>query len=104
MVLKGGAIVIPESLRQNVLSKAHSTHQGIVHTKQYLRSIVYWPGMSSHIEELCNECRICRQLLPQDELPLSPVERPEGPWLQIGVDIYSFEFDHYLTSQDYFSK
>ena len=60
--------------------------------------------MSSTIEKTCKDCRLCRQLLPQKELPLSPVERPEGPWIQIGVDIYSFGFDHYLTIQDYYSK
>ena len=48
--------------------------------------------------------RICRQLLPQEELPFSPVERPEGPWIQIGLESYSFEFDHYLTIQDYYLK
>ena len=60
--------------------------------------------MSSEIEEMCQGCRICRQLLPQEDLPLSPVERPDGPWIQIGIDIYSMEFDHYLTAQDYHSK
>ena len=60
--------------------------------------------MSSEIEETCKDCRICRQLSPQEDLPLSPVEQPEGPWIQIGIDIYSFEFDHFLTTQDYYSK
>ena len=35
---------------------------------------------------------------------MSPVERPKGPWIQIGIDIYSSEFEHYLTIQDYYSK
>ena len=104
VIIKNGTVIIPESLRQDILAKAHSTHQGIVRTKQFLRIAVYWPGMSSDIEEICKNCRICRQLLPQEELPLSPVERPEGPWIQIGIDIFSFDFDHYLTIHDYYSK
>ena len=100
VIIKNGALIIPGSLRQDILAKAHSTHQGIVRTKQYLRNAVYWPGMSSEIEEMCKEYRICRQLLLQEKLPMSPVEQPKGPWIQIGIDIYSFEFDHYLTIQD----
>ena len=88
IIIKNGAIIIPESLRQDILAEAHSTHQGIVRTKQYLRNAVYWPGMSSEIEKMCKDCRICRQPLPQEELPLSPVERPDGPWIQVGIDIY----------------
>ena len=87
VIIKNGAIIIPERLRQDILAKAHSTHQQIVRTKQYLRNAVYWPGMSTEIEEMCKDCRICRKLLPQEELPLSPVEQPEGPWIQIGIDI-----------------
>ena len=101
VINKNGATIIPESLRQDILAKAHSTHQGIVCTKQYLRNAVDWPGVSSEIEEMCKDCRICRQLLPQEEIHLSPVERPERQWIQIGIDLYSFEFAHYLTIQDY---
>ena len=36
VILKNGAIIIPEALRRDILVKAHSTHQGIVRTKQYL--------------------------------------------------------------------
>ena len=31
-IFKNGVIIIPESLRQDVLAKAHSTHQGTVST------------------------------------------------------------------------
>ena len=104
VITKNGAIIIPESLRLDNFTKVHSTHQGIVRTKQYLRIAVYRPGMSSEIEEMCLDCRICGQFLPQEELHLSPVERPEGPWIQTGMDIYSFESDHHLTIQDFHSK
>ena len=49
VIIKNGTIIIPKSLRQDLLAKAHSTHQGIVRTNQYLRNAVYWPGMSSEI-------------------------------------------------------
>ena len=104
VIIKNGAIIIPESRRQDILAKAHSTHQGNVRTKQYLRNAVYWPETSSEFEEICKDCRICRQHLPQEDVPLSPVEWPERPWIQFGIDLYSFEFDQYLTKQDNCSK
>ena len=104
IILTDGAIVIPKSIRRDILIKAHSTHQGIVRTKQYLRNVVFRSGLSSEIDQMRKDCRICQQILPQDELPLSPVTRPEGPWLQIDIDLYSSEFDHYLTIQDYYSE
>ena len=79
VIIKNGAFIVPESLRQDILAKAYSTHEGIVRTKQYLQNALYWPGMSSEVEEMCKDCRICRQLLPQEKIPLFPVERPEGP-------------------------
>ena len=104
VIIKNGAIIIPECLCQSLLAEAHSTHQGIVRTKQYLQNSVYWSGMSSEIEEMCKDCRICRQLLPQEQFTLFPVERPEGPRTQFGIDIFSFEIDHYLTIQEYYTK
>ena len=65
--MKDGA-VISKSIRRDILVKAHSTHQGDVRTKQCLRSVVYWSVMSSEIEEMRKDCRICQELLPQDEL------------------------------------
>ena len=45
LVLQGSRIVIPEKLRQEMIDPAHEGHQGIVKTKERLRTKVWWSGM-----------------------------------------------------------
>ena len=47
VILRGTRIVPPQSLRDDILSLAHEGHQGIVKTKERLRSagsLVAWSG------------------------------------------------------------
>ena len=41
VILRGNRILVPLSLRKKVLKLSHETHQGIVKTKQFLRSRFY---------------------------------------------------------------
>ena len=45
-ILRRNRIVVPQSLRKQILSLAHETHQGIVKTKQFLRTrfVLAWYG------------------------------------------------------------
>ena len=43
--VRGTRLVIPIKLRKQVLDLAHEGHQGIVKTKQRLRTKVWWPGI-----------------------------------------------------------
>ena len=46
-VLQGSRIVIPESLRGEVLRLAHEGHQGIVNVKARPKTKVWWPKIDS---------------------------------------------------------
>lgn len=50
LVMRGMHIVVPLSLRERVLELAHEGHQGIVKTKDRLRSKVWWPSMTAIVE------------------------------------------------------
>ena len=54
LLLRDHRIVIPDSLRAQVLKLAHEGHMGIVKTKQRLRSKVWWPGIDKEAEKVCN--------------------------------------------------
>ena len=45
LILKGSRLFIPTKLRKRILIASHDGHQGIVKTKQLLRSKVWYPGM-----------------------------------------------------------
>ena len=87
LILRGSRIIIPKSLRPEVLALAHEGHQGIIKTKNRLRSKVWWPKMDSDAEKLCRSCHPCQMVagyqLPE---PMQRVEPPSGPCQDLAVD------------------
>ena len=62
VLLRGDRIVIPVELRKQAVELAHEGHQGIVKTKQRLRTKVWWPGMDAECEKLCRACVDCMKV------------------------------------------
>ena len=87
VILRGNRIVVPVSLRPKVIDLAHEGHQGIVKTKQRLRTKVWWAGMDREAEKLCRSCFSC-QLVGRHEHPeqLRPTQLPERPWQHLAID------------------
>ncbi|POM74785.1 Reverse transcriptase [Phytophthora palmivora] len=56
-------LVVPESLREDMLHYAHEDfqggHQGITRTHERLRSEFYWPGIYADVERFVKECVDC---------------------------------------------
>ena len=50
LVMRGMRMVIPQSLRSEVLRLAHEGHQRVVKMKNQLRSKVWWPKMDCDAE------------------------------------------------------
>jgi len=44
IILKGDKIVIPVSLRKEMLEKIHTSHLGVVECKQRARDVLFWPS------------------------------------------------------------
>ena len=73
VILRGDRIVVPQSLRKQILKLAHETHQGIVKTKQFLRARFFWPGMDQDVETLIKGCSACVVNQPLNRYtPLQP--------------------------------
>ena len=51
LVLYGTRIVVPSSLRSEILEVLHSAHQGVTGMKARARWCVYWPGLLLRIED-----------------------------------------------------
>lgn len=105
VVYKGLRIVIPPTMRQHMLKLIHQSHLGIVKSKQRVREVLYWPGMSAEIEEVVKNCSKCAEFqnkLPR--LPLKPTEAPGLPFELVASDIFEFDGKHFILLVDYFSK
>ncbi len=105
LVFKGNKLVIPDSMRNEMLAKLHESHLGMEKCKSRARSIMYWPGISQDIEDTVAKCATCAKYKKRNQRePLQPHSVPERPWAKIGSDIFDFGGKAYLVLVDYFSK
>ena len=62
--------IVPESLRERVLSILHSAHQGVVSMRLRAEQAVFWPNIARDLEEVRNKCNTCNKIAPsQSNLP-----------------------------------
>lgn len=88
VLLRGNRIVIPVSLRNHVVQLAHEGHQGVVKTKQRLRSKVWWPGVDKDAESFCRRCIDCMTVSqPDPPHRVSMTKFPEKPWSYLSTDL-----------------
>ena len=105
IIYKGMKITVPPSMRGDMLRLIHETHLGIVKSKQRARDSLYWPGMSSQVEEMISSCTECQSYgSDQVKQPLLPIPIPTLPWMQVASDIFHYEGNNYILSVDYYSK
>ncbi len=86
-ILWGSRVVVPEQGRKAVLTELHEGHPGIARMKALSRMYVWWPGISSDVEQLvkgCVECQQTQSLPPA--APLRPWSWPTRPWARVHLD------------------
>ena len=71
LLVCGARLVIPHSLRREVLERLHDSHQGVDRTKRRARQSVYWPNIDQDISNVVSACEACHAKLPS--LPKKPL-------------------------------
>ena len=105
VVYAGERVVIPNSMRSEMLQKLHESHLGMEKCRARARSVVYWPALSSDINEMVAKCSTCLKYRRENQRePLTPHEVPLLPWQKLGADIFEYRGNAYLLIVDYFSK
>ena len=81
-----------------MLKLIHSLHLGIEKCKRQARDVLYWPRMSSQIENLISSCTTCatHQRRNQRE-PLLQHSVPDCPWAKVGADIFEIQKKQFLV-------
>ncbi|XP_068240240.1 uncharacterized protein [Palaemon carinicauda] len=86
-------IVIPSSLRSEIVSLAHdglNGHLSIKKTYQKLQTHYFWPGMKKSVTEYIKSCHICQVIgKPNQSIPpapLIPIPVLEEPFEKILID------------------
>ena len=106
ILLRNEKIVIPSSLRQQILRIAHETHMGIVKTKNLLRDKVWWPGLSKQIEEMIKTCIPCLSMRTTKVEPMKHNNYPiTKPWSKVHIDLCGpFGNEYVIGIIDSFSR
>ena len=96
IIYKGSRIVIPPSLRTDMLKLIHKSHLGMVKCKQRAREVMYWPNMNSDIEKTVRDCNHCAEYQNQQPAePLKPTMTPDLPFSMVGCDFFDFQGKQY---------
>ena len=105
LLIKANRIVIPTSLRADILDLIHAGHFGIQKCRERANSSVWWPGLNKEIVNKVQQCAHCEIRRPsQRSEPLQPTPLPERPFQMVGTDICEVKGQQYLVLIDYFSR
>ncbi|XP_056017509.1 uncharacterized protein K02A2.6-like [Ostrea edulis] len=105
LLYKGQRLMIPTSLKTEMLNKLHEAHMGIVKTQTRAREILFWPKMNQNIENFIGQCAVCNKYRNSNSKePMVPQEIPSRPWAKVAADMFQFKGSEYLLCVDYYSK
>lgn len=105
IIMKGQKIVIPKSLRSNMIEIIHgSGHFGVEKSLRRARSALFWPSYSKQITEAVLNCSTCLEHRPSNQKePLQSYEIPDYPWQIVATDLFSWDDKNFLLVVDTYS-
>ena len=56
---RGNQLVIPQSMRSEILTKIYSGHQEIIKCWQRAMQSLWWPAINKDISEMISKCLVC---------------------------------------------
>ncbi|XP_036347710.1 uncharacterized protein K02A2.6-like [Rhagoletis pomonella] len=96
IVLKGQRVMIPKSLRGEILKELHYTHLGIVKMKQMARRYCYWKGIDADIENLVKSCHDCAMVRKDPaQITTHSWEQPQENFERVHMD-YAGPFQNHF--------
>lgn len=104
LLMRGNRVVIPLSLRADVLERLHTGHQGTTKCRQRAKGSVWWPGIRKNIDDKISNCPTCCKHRLQHPEPLMPSPLPSRPWQKVGTDLLEWKKVDYLLVVDYYSR
>lgn len=104
VLYKGMKVIVPASMRPQMIARAHSSHLGPDACVRRARDVLFWPSMADQIKDQVQNCEVCNDFLArQQKEPLMTHKIPETPWSKVGQDLFTLGDENYLVTVDYFS-
>ena len=84
MLFKGQKLIVPKSLRKEMLAFIHKSHLGKTKCKPRARDSLFWIGMASDVEQTARNCTVCAQNQRSNvKEPLIQGIIPDRPWSHV---------------------
>lgn len=105
LIVKNTCIVVPKEMRSYMLKKIHYAHFGKEKCKALARKSIFWIGMSKQIDDLVNNCDVCKSYQRENtKEPMLKKEIPNEAWEILSSDIFFLLGEQYLIIVDAYSK
>ena len=104
LVFLGERLLVPSSLRKEMLKQIHRSHIGIEGCLRRAREVLYWPLMNSEVKDFVSKCSICQSYkADQCREELQPYPIPSRPWSMLGADFFDLGQQQFFLLVDYWS-
>ena len=106
LLMYGRRIVIPPSLREDILNRLHNDgHFGLNKCRQRAAESVWWPRIGIDLKRHLENCSFCQVHAPaQHSEPLVTTPTPSRPWKHVAADVFHFNNCNWLVTVDLFSR
>ena len=105
VVLYKDRVVIPPTLRHEVLESLHSAHQGVTAMTARAESSIFWPGITPAISNIRSTCQQCNRIAPSNpSAPPTPLANPEYPFQCVCADFFHYKGCNFLLEVDRYSN
>ena len=105
LVFKGQQLVVPASLRKELLAATHASHIGVEACIRRARDSLYWPRMTTELKEYIAKCDICMaHRSEQSKEPIQQHDFAARPWSKVAVDLCDLDRRTLLVVSDYYSN
>ena len=98
VILKGNnRIVVPESLRHQVLNILHNkAHLGVSKTLERACMCMCWPGITDAIKDSISACKACLTYSDKNQHEPYVSDAATRPWSHVSLDNFKFHCQHFL--------
>ena len=90
VIMRGDRVVVPVSVRVELLKQAHKGHPGRTRMKRKLRLAYWWAGMDTSIDNTVRACKACEnseKTHPKSPYQTTAIPRPTKPWENLAIDV-----------------
>ena len=105
LVFKGHQLVVPASLRRELMAVTHASHIGVEACIRRARDCLYWPLMSKEMKEYIARCDVC--MAHRNEQRRKAIQQHEfvgKPWSKVTADLCDLDKPTLSVISDYFSN